>query len=128
MTGISHVSDAEAVAINGDFANLAETFRTVTDPPDITVVRQGGTVIGTFLPLALRFDRTQETATGGGTPVAETEQDGTLKLWAADVAAAPVRIGDRFLWGTQNCVISTTAKPRLGGLVAYGFTLEARNP
>jgi hypothetical protein len=124
---ISLVTDAQATAINADFASLAETFRTITNPDDITVVRQGGTTIGTFSPLSLRFDDRQAVPTGGGTPVAETEQDGTLKLWAADVAAAPIRIGDRFLWGTQHCVISTTAKPRLGGVVAYGFTVEVRN-
>lgn len=122
---ISLVTDAQATAIDGDFANLAETFRVIRDPDDITVVRQGGTVIGTFSPLSIRIDRRQPIATGGGTPVAETEQDGTLKLWATDTA---LRIGDRFLWGTQNCVISTTPKPRLGGVVAYGFVLEARNP
>jgi hypothetical protein len=124
---ISHVTDAQAVAINGEFANLAETFRVIRDPDDITVVRQGGTTIGTFSPLSLRFDDRQAVPTGGGTPVAETEQDGTLKLWAADVAAAPIRIGDRFIWNGQACIVSTAPKERLGGVVAYGFTVEVRS-
>jgi hypothetical protein len=123
----SHVTDAQAITINGDFANLAETFRVIRDPDDITVVRQGGTTIGTFSPLSLRFDDRQAVPTGGGTPVAETEQDGTLKLWAADVAAAPIRIGDRFIWNGQACIVSTVAEERLGGVVAYGFVLEGRN-
>lgn len=125
---LSYLSEGEADAINGEFANMAETFRVLRDPDPITIARQGGTVIGTFTVVSIKTANREAIATGAGEPLAVTELDGTLKLWKSETDAAPIRRGDRFLWGNQACVIATPPADRLGGVVAYGFVLEARNP
>ena len=124
----SYLSEGDAAAIDGEFANMRATFQVLRDPPPVVIVRQDGVTVGTFQPASIRFASRQAAATGAGTPVATTELDGTLTLWATDIVGKPVRRGDRFIWNGQACVIATPPRQRLGKVVSYDFRLEGRNP
>jgi hypothetical protein len=114
--------DALEPLMSDGWATLGEFYAT-----SIAIVRQDGTAVGTFFVVSIDIANRVAITTGAGTPMAETELGGTLRLWTEDVTDFPVWRGDRFIWNGHNCVISTPGSRKRGGVAEYGFTLAGRN-
>jgi hypothetical protein len=127
MTAVPYMTDAEFADLEpimeSGWATLGEWYENLS----LTFVRQGGTTIGTLDIISIKRANRQANATGGGTPVATTEQAGTLRLWTADIATTPIRQGDRFLWQGQACVIDTGPYTKRGGASEFTFIIEQRS-
>ena len=102
------------------------TLEDWTTTDQVTIARQSG-VANTFDVVSIKLDDREGTVTGSGTPTADTELSGVLRLWTTAVTAKPVWRGDRFVWNGQACVIATGPIRKRGGVSEYAFTLSSRN-
>ena len=114
--------DLEPLMADG-WATLGEWYGDMT----VTVARQGVGEVGTFSVVSIGLAARQERPTGAGTPVAQTEQSGTLRLWTADITDGAILRGDRFIWNGQACVIAAVGEHKRGGVTEYAFALAGRN-
>lgn len=104
------------------WATLGEWYGDI----QVTIARQSG-IANTFDVVSIKLDNREGTVTGSGTPTADTELSGVLRLWTTAVTAKPVWRGDRFVWNGQACVIATGPIRKRGGVSEYAFTLSGRN-
>lgn len=124
----SHLSEADAASIRGEFQRLNATIGVLSDHPVVTFVRQDGTEIGPVGCTSIRRDQArQDRAVGGGTGFSGTEDTGTLKAFAENFPQ-PVQTGDRFVWNGQNCRVTGGPAPKwYGAIVTVTFAIEQGN-
>lgn len=108
---------------------LPAGLRDVQDWTDVSVTfrRRSGTTwadIATMPAISIRLGSNQPTEAMGAV---ETSTRGTAKFWAEDVAAAPLRPQDRFVWNGHVCTVDLVAPQRLGVHVTVEFTLLEGN-
>ena len=126
MTALPYMTDAEFDDLEDVMAEGWATLREWYGNTSLTIARQDGTT-GAYTAVSIRLANRQEVNAGTGTPVQAVEVVGMLRLWTADTAARSVRIGDRFVWNTQKCVITAGPIPKRGGISEFTFSLGMRN-
>jgi hypothetical protein len=126
VTALPYMTDAEFDELESVMAEGWATLREWYGNTSLTIARQDGTT-GAYTVVSIRLANRQEQQTGTGTPTQGTELTGALRLWTSDVTARSVRIGDRFVWNGQLCVIAAGPIAKRGGISEFAFTLTARN-
>lgn len=126
MTALPYMTDAEFDDLEPVMAEGWATLREWYGNTVLTIARQDGST-GNYTAVSIKRADRQEVNAGTGTPVQSVEVTGFLRLWTADTTARSVRVGDRFVWNTQKCVITAGPIPKRGGISEFSFSLGVRN-